>query len=64
KRRIRSRELRNYTLRIPMEREKEVRKLLESKDIPYTLEVSYEAKPKAKKEGETLWASIVRRLEE
>lgn len=62
-RRVRSRELRNYTLRIPSEREGEVRKLLESKNIPYTLEVSYVAKPKKPVKGETLWATIVGKLE-
>ncbi len=61
--RIRSRELRNYILRIPMEQEDTVRKLLEKADIPYTLEMAYVKKEKQTKKGETLWASLVARLE-
>lgn len=64
KRRIRSRELRNYILRIPRDKESMVRKLLEDKGIPYSLEMAYTPKDKPKNKGESLWATIVAKLEE
>lgn len=40
----RSRELRNYVLRIPMEAEDRVRKAIEALDVKYELEIAYVAK--------------------
>ncbi len=63
KRRVRSRELRNFILRIPPEQEEVVRDLMDKAGVSYTLEVAYVGKPKAKTEGATLWAKVISRLE-
>lgn len=61
--RIRSRELRNYILRIPMEKEDTLRSLLKKAGIPFTLEVAYEKKAKPTKKGESVWATLIARIE-
>jgi len=61
---VRSRELRNYILRIRMEEEDQVRSLLKEAGIRYNLELAYESDGKETKEGDTLWASVVDKLEE
>ena len=62
-RRVRNRELRNYILRIPSEQEAKVRKLLEQNDVPYTLEIAYVKKEKSPKQGESVWATLISKLE-
>lgn len=61
---IRSRELRNYILRIPSDQEAAVRKLLMQNGIKYNLELAYVAKEKTTKKGESLWATLIAKLEE
>lgn len=63
KRVVRSRELRNFILRIPSEQEEVVRKALDQAGVTYNLELAFEAKPKATKAGETVWAKVISSLE-
>lgn len=61
---IRSGEDRNYTLRINPNVEAKVRSLLKANGIEYELSLSYEGKAKKATPSETVWAKVVRKIEE
>jgi hypothetical protein len=64
KRKVRNRALRNFIIRFPGEQEEVVRDALDKAGVTYTLELAYVSKPKDKKAGETVWASVIAKIEE